>query len=563
MRRRRRWWATISRICRSWNRCGYPVAVRDAAPEVIEAACLVTTAPGGRGAVREVVERLLQSPGRLGGVREVLRRADLNSRRHGWRRSCEIEDEMNQSVSFLESRGARLRRGVAGRGPLLLIGVGVLVALVLIVVVLATRSTRTTSNLKRTVDLDRIAVPSVPTEEELARPATDLDRDVMATLRDGASVQVAGEDGRLAQEYGAVRIDPLPDSWVDMEQPWARLHPSNGRIVEMQAIEGKMRVPDQAIESGRLEGEVRDPNLRAALDGRTSRSINGRRRWSIEAEEARLRRRGRGDPQSPRGSRHHLGGDVRGRGSSNLLRARRIANLPIDRGAGDRTDHSSGLEVAGDHAASSSTVRAEWRKATRSSPTRRRPTPRRWAANRDSDCRRASNRSRSPTTSEDQPVDSDAWYRLVLEDEVLVERVAFDAQGSPPAARSRATGSSPPLPWAKADLDASFATAAPVRGSGMPLRALESHLRLRARLRPACAGTDEPDSELVRVHFSGRLVMIPDPAAAARMRPGRTPRSSSNRTRSRDRPGRRRQRGDRFLCPTRVPHAVRADRSDR
>ena len=45
------------------NRCGYPVAVRDAAPEVIEAACLVTTAPGGRGAVREVVERLLKARG--------------------------------------------------------------------------------------------------------------------------------------------------------------------------------------------------------------------------------------------------------------------------------------------------------------------------------------------------------------------------------------------------------------------------------------------------------------------------------------------------------------------
>ena len=42
-------------------KCGYPVAVRDAAPEVIDVACHVTDAPGGRGAVREVVERLLQA----------------------------------------------------------------------------------------------------------------------------------------------------------------------------------------------------------------------------------------------------------------------------------------------------------------------------------------------------------------------------------------------------------------------------------------------------------------------------------------------------------------------
>ena len=45
------------------TRCGYPVAVRDAAPEVIDVACHVTVAPGGRGAVREVVERLLKARG--------------------------------------------------------------------------------------------------------------------------------------------------------------------------------------------------------------------------------------------------------------------------------------------------------------------------------------------------------------------------------------------------------------------------------------------------------------------------------------------------------------------
>lgn len=45
------------------DRCGYPVAVQDAAPEVKAAARLVTKAPGGRGAVREVVEHLLVARG--------------------------------------------------------------------------------------------------------------------------------------------------------------------------------------------------------------------------------------------------------------------------------------------------------------------------------------------------------------------------------------------------------------------------------------------------------------------------------------------------------------------
>ena len=45
------------------DRCGYPLAVQDAAPEVKAAARLVTSAPGGRGAVREVVEHLLVARG--------------------------------------------------------------------------------------------------------------------------------------------------------------------------------------------------------------------------------------------------------------------------------------------------------------------------------------------------------------------------------------------------------------------------------------------------------------------------------------------------------------------
>lgn len=43
---------------------GLPVAVADAAAEVRQAAAWVTTSPGGRGAVRELVERLLKGKGR-------------------------------------------------------------------------------------------------------------------------------------------------------------------------------------------------------------------------------------------------------------------------------------------------------------------------------------------------------------------------------------------------------------------------------------------------------------------------------------------------------------------
>jgi len=45
------------------KRCGVGVAVADACAEVREAAAVVTSLPGGRGAVRELVERMLRARG--------------------------------------------------------------------------------------------------------------------------------------------------------------------------------------------------------------------------------------------------------------------------------------------------------------------------------------------------------------------------------------------------------------------------------------------------------------------------------------------------------------------
>jgi 3-deoxy-D-manno-octulosonate 8-phosphate phosphatase (KDO 8-P phosphatase) len=45
------------------TRCGVGVAVADACSELVDAAGLVTRLPGGRGAVREVIERMLKARG--------------------------------------------------------------------------------------------------------------------------------------------------------------------------------------------------------------------------------------------------------------------------------------------------------------------------------------------------------------------------------------------------------------------------------------------------------------------------------------------------------------------
>ena len=64
------------------ERCGYPVAVRDAVAEVRAAARFVTEQPGGRGAVREVVETLLEAQGvsSMGPIGDAVPRGDLIKR---------------------------------------------------------------------------------------------------------------------------------------------------------------------------------------------------------------------------------------------------------------------------------------------------------------------------------------------------------------------------------------------------------------------------------------------------------------------------------------------------
>jgi len=52
------------------KRVGYPMAVADAAIEVLEAAQFVSEAPGGRGAARQAVEHILRAQGKWGAVLE-------------------------------------------------------------------------------------------------------------------------------------------------------------------------------------------------------------------------------------------------------------------------------------------------------------------------------------------------------------------------------------------------------------------------------------------------------------------------------------------------------------
>jgi len=58
------------------GKVGYPVAVADAAEVVKSAAAYVTSKPGGSGAVRDVIEHLLDARGELGGLLSQYEAAD-------------------------------------------------------------------------------------------------------------------------------------------------------------------------------------------------------------------------------------------------------------------------------------------------------------------------------------------------------------------------------------------------------------------------------------------------------------------------------------------------------
>ncbi len=55
------------------ERAGFAAAPADAAPDVLVRAHFVTRAPGGRGAVREVIEHVLRATGRWDGLLESVR----------------------------------------------------------------------------------------------------------------------------------------------------------------------------------------------------------------------------------------------------------------------------------------------------------------------------------------------------------------------------------------------------------------------------------------------------------------------------------------------------------
>ena len=107
----------------------------------------------------------------------------------------------------------------------------------------------------RDLDITELVTPDSLTEDEGRNSQFTPDGSNLV-LEQGAWVQVAGDDGTLAQQYSAQRIDPLPDGWMEMQRPRSMMYLDAGRIMTLRGEHGLLNVPNQAIESGTLDGDV-------------------------------------------------------------------------------------------------------------------------------------------------------------------------------------------------------------------------------------------------------------------------------------------------------------------
>ena len=155
---------------------------------------------------------------------------------------------------MIESRRTLHRRGVSTITWAVASGVVLAIAVIYVGWLIEPEPTETRRR-HRDLDVTDLVTPDALTDAERAR-ATTTPEGSTVKLEDGAWVQVAGPTGTLEQQYSAERIDPLPDGWLKMVRPRAMVYLSGGRIITLRGERGLVSVPQQAIESGTLEGDV-------------------------------------------------------------------------------------------------------------------------------------------------------------------------------------------------------------------------------------------------------------------------------------------------------------------
>lgn len=108
----------------------------------------------------------------------------------------------------------------------------------------------------RLADAEELLAPRRASAGELERASSGIADQTAVSLENGAWIQVADGNGRLAQQYSATRLEPLAGSQLAMTEPRAMVYLRDGRVLVLSARKGVTYVPRRALESGTLEEDV-------------------------------------------------------------------------------------------------------------------------------------------------------------------------------------------------------------------------------------------------------------------------------------------------------------------
>ncbi len=149
-------------------------------------------------------------------------------------------------------------RDFARRSPSLAFGVpaGAVALVVVLIAVNAGELDPVREKGNRLDDAVDILRPSAPTDAEFQRSSANIGEQASLQLSDGAWIQVADEDGRLAQQYSAQRLEPLPASQLALTEPRVMMFLRDGRVISMESRSGVASVPQRALNSGTFKDDV-------------------------------------------------------------------------------------------------------------------------------------------------------------------------------------------------------------------------------------------------------------------------------------------------------------------
>ena len=97
--------------------------------------------------------------------------------------------------------------------------------------------------------------PGALTPEQMKHGITDPSKNPQVLAAEGGWIQTT-KDGKLAQQYRFVRVDPQPDGQLAMTAPIVQLFLSDERVLTMRSDDALVRAPTRSIESGTLRHHV-------------------------------------------------------------------------------------------------------------------------------------------------------------------------------------------------------------------------------------------------------------------------------------------------------------------